>query len=98
MQNARKNRKGHLSKKRAEPCFNRLIATEIKREEKNTRQELGLNSESSNPSFSPSNSPIPEHWSAPQYVESHPCSSRTPSSILNDSDYYCPCDIKHPDD
>jgi hypothetical protein len=74
------------------------MANEIKREKQNRRQELGLNSESSKPSFLPSNSPIPEQWSAPQYEESLPFSFRTPSPILNDSDYYCACDIKYPDD
>jgi hypothetical protein len=95
MPKARKNRrdKGHLSKKRAERRFKRLLATEIKRQEKKRREELGLNSESSEPSFSPSNSPIPEHWNATQYEEPHPFLFRTPSPILYDSDCHSPNEV-----
>jgi hypothetical protein len=80
-------------KKRAERWLKRLLAAEIKREEKKRREELGLNSESSEPSFSPSNSPVPEYSSATQYEEPHPFLSRTPSSILYDSDCHSPSDI-----
>jgi hypothetical protein len=90
MPKARKNRrgKGHLSKKRAERWLKRLLSAEIKREEKKLREELGLTSESSEPSFSPSSSPIPEHSCATQYEDPHPFLSRTPSPTLYDSDCY----------
>jgi hypothetical protein len=80
-------------KKQAERWLKRLLAAEIKREEKKRREELGLNSESSEPSFSSSNSPVPEHSSATQYEEPYPFISRTPSSILYNSDCHSPSDV-----
>ena len=65
--------KSHLSKKRAERWYKRLIAAEIKKEERRHREELESNRESSPPSFSPSDSPISEHCVA------HSFQSRSPS-------------------
>lgn len=99
MSKARRNRKdkGHLNKKRAERWYKRLITAEIKRKEKRRREELGLNSEDLEPSFSPSSSPIPEHWSTTHY-ESHSPPSRTSSPTSYESDCYNPYYINHPDD
>jgi alpha-D-ribose 1-methylphosphonate 5-triphosphate diphosphatase PhnM len=74
MAKARKYRRGkdHLSKKQAERWFKRLLAAEIEKEEKSSREELRLNSKSSKISFSSSNPAIPEHWRAIQPKEPHP--------------------------
>ena len=66
MTKSRKNRKdkSHLSEKRAERRYKRLIAAEVKKEERRHREELESNREGSPPSFSPSNSPISEHCEA----------------------------------
>ena len=79
MTKSRKNSKdkSHLSKKRAERWYKRLIAAEIKREERRHREELESNREGSPPSFSPSNSPISEHCVA------HSFRSRSPSPTLH---------------
>lgn len=99
MSKARRNRKdkSHLSKKRAERWYKRLIAAEIKREKKRHQEELGLNSEGPEPSFSPSSSPIPKHWSATHYETRSP-RSRMPSPTSYESDCYNPYYINHPDE
>ena len=84
MTKSRKNSKdkSHLSKKRAERWYKRLIAAEIKREERRHREELELNRDDSPPSFSPSNSPISEH------CEAHSFRSRSPSPTSHHSVCY----------
>ena len=84
MTKSRKNRKdkSHPSKKRAEHWYKRLIAAEVKKEERRHREELESNREGSPPSFSPSNSPISEH------CEAHSFRSRSPSPTSHHSVCY----------
>jgi hypothetical protein len=100
MSKARKNRRGmdNICRKRVKRWFKRLLAAEIEGEEKRRKRELGLTSESSEISFSSYNSPIQENWRMFQPEGPHPFSSRAESPVLDDSDYYCSCDIKYPGD
>jgi hypothetical protein len=99
MPKARRNCKdqSHLSKKRAERWYKRLIAAEIKREEKRRREELRLIREGPEPNFSPSSSPIIEHSSV-THDESHSPRSRTPSPTTYENDCYDPYHINYPTD
>ena len=74
MTKSRKNRKdkSHLRKKRAERWYKRLIAAEIKKEERRHREELESNREGLPPSFSLSNSPISEHCEAHSFRSTAP--------------------------
>jgi hypothetical protein len=99
MPKTRKNRKdqSHLSKKRAERWYKRLIVAEVKRGEKRRRKELRIIRETPEPSFSPSNSPIPENSNV-THDESHSPRSRTPSPTTYESDCYDPYYINCSDD